>query len=137
MLRKVYMAKSGEIPEDKELEESKGNVDESSAEDADDRELREAIAEEMEAEGDGLGVREIRINWNKAWTILGSEVKWKNRPAGEKIKQKLEELGITDANELLLCNRAQLDELCVHLKDIPRMSFYIAMNVRTAKSISN
>ena len=39
MLKKVYMAKSGERPNAKDLEESRDDSDDSSDEDADDREL--------------------------------------------------------------------------------------------------
>ena len=128
-LKRIYMAKSGERPDAKDLEDSRDDLDDSSDEDADDRELKEAIAEEMEADGDGLGLRAVTVDWDKAWAILTNEVKWRNPSAGEKIKRRLETLGVTEADELLLCSRAQLDEISVHLKDIPRMSFYIAMNI--------
>ena len=134
-LKKIFIAKSGERPDAKDLEESRDDLNKSyKEEDADDRELKEAIAEEIEADRHSFGVREIRIDWNKAWTTLTKQVKWRDVSAGQKIKQKLEELGVTEADELLLCTRAQLNELSVHLKDIPKMSFHIAMNVQKVGS---
>ena len=130
-LKKVYLAKCGERPDIKELEENSRLDESSDEEDAEDREIKESIAEEIEEEGEGgFGVREIKIEWEKAWNILTNKVKWRSSTSGEKIRTKLEELGITESEELLLCNRAQLDQLCLNLKEIPRMSFYIAMNVR-------